>query len=234
MFNDSLFLKMSDPTVQWGDICLMEDVSTPVCDEHPQDVEFSMEEDALDGWIVPDLRLRKGIWENFPVDVIPVRSVDGTDRYKICWNKARISEWRNTRAETLDEYQDYEDFCYIRLFHALNKYAGKYRVEEAYDDSMLCVIAMVHAPHDATNEPAPTKAPAVDGKRALEVLGAFAVSWDRDGKVHRIKLHRKRAAELGVKENDVAFDLMGALASCSDCIVTPACGAGYMMTVTML
>ena len=231
VLNDEMFRMMSDPTIRWGDLCLEEEKMRPtssitVEDDAPRAIIISFEEEALEGWAIPDLRLRKAIWENFPVDVIPIRSDDGTDRYKICWNEARVKQWRNTRAESLDEYQDYEGFCEVRLMTALNAHPHKYVVEEARDDKSLCVIAMVHAPVEAV--------PVTTNKRALDVLSSFPISWDRDGKVHRIKLHRKRAGELGVKESDVTFDLMGSLAECCDCVVTPACGGGYMMIVTLL
>jgi hypothetical protein len=214
----------------WGDIQYDEDLKNgliqPFSYEEPVAtlIEQDDEADALEGWSVPDLSLRKGIWENFPVDVIPLRSNDGTDRYRVCWNQTKIDDWRHTRTDSYDEYQEYELWIHIRLMYALSKYTHKYTVEEAMDDSSICVLAMVHEP----------KAEALrKGPRALDVLKAFPISWDRDGKVHRIKIHRKMAAEKNLKENDVRFDLLAALEGCSDCTVSSA-PAGYLCTVTLL
>jgi hypothetical protein len=216
----------------WGDIQYDEDLKNgliPPYEPYQEPVATLIEQDdeadALYGWTVPDLSLRKGIWENFPVDVIPMRSNDGTDRYRVCWNDAKIADWRNSRTDSWEEYQEYELWIHIRLMHALSKYTHKYTVEAALDNSMICVLAMVHEPAAETV--------VRKGPRALDVLKAFPISWDRDGKVHRIKLHRKLAAEKNLKENDVRFDLFAALEPCKDCVVSSA-PAGYLCTVTLL
>jgi hypothetical protein len=198
-------------------------------------------DDILDNYVVPDLRMRKGIWENFPVDVVAIRSTDDTERYRISWNTARLAEMRTTEPKYMEEWMEYEDWCYGRLMYSLGKYSNKYTVEPALNDSMICVIAMVHGPR--TVPTAPTVAPTAltastvptAPKRALDVLrsGEYPVSWDRDGKVHRIKLHRVNAAKTGATEARVRTDLRAALATCSDCTVT-AGPSGFMMTVTML
>lgn len=214
----------------WGDIQYDDDFANGlilpyVPQEEPlsEAIEPNWEADVLAGWTVPDLSLRKGIWENFPVDVVPHSSQDGTDRYSIRWNEAKLTAWRQTHPDSWDEYQEYESWCWLRLADALAEYSHKYTVEDPIDDS-LCIIAMAA---EAPRVPRPA------GPRALDVLKTFPVSWDRDNKVHRIKLHRVNAAKLGAKESDVRFDLMGALSQCRDCVVTAA-PAGYLMTVTLL
>lgn len=237
ILSDSFLRLLTDSTLLWGDLILEDEInnSTSISeliieDEKPVALENSYEDDVLEGWTIPDLRLRKAIWENFPVDVIPMPNKDGTERHRIVWNKIRLNEWRQTRPTSWDEYQDYEGYCTVRLLTALAAHPHKYIVESSSDDSSICTIAMVHEPK--TDQAVGYDRPM--GKRALEVLSQYPVSWDRDGKIHRIKLHKKKAFEAGRSENDVAFDLIGALAECKDCIVTPACGGGYMMIVTML
>ena len=214
----------------WGDIQYDEDFANGLIVPYVEPVEPvttliepDWETDVLSGWTVPDLTLRKGIWENFPVDVVPISSTDGTDRYSIRWNYSKIDQWRQTRPESWDEYQEYEAWCWFRLADALATYSHKYTVESAVDGG-ICVIAMVHENSVVTK---------MTGKRALDVLRKFPVSWDRNNKIHHIKLHRVNAAKIGAKENDVAFDLMGELATCCDCVVTSA-AAPYMMTVTLV
>ena len=188
-------------------------------------IEPDWETDVLAGWSCPNLSLRKGLWENFPIDVVPMNSTGDKDFYVLRWNEAKLADWRNSRAESWDEYQEFDAWCRFRLIDALAEYSNKYTVEQSLEqigDGSICTISMARE--------APRAARPV-GKRALDVLAKYPVSWDRDNKIHRIKLHRVKAAQIGAKENDVAFDLMGELATCVDCVVTRQ--AGYMMVVTM-
>jgi len=198
----------------------------PVEEPKSELIEPDWERDILSGWSCPNLSLRKGLWENFPVDVVPLNSSGSVDRYVIRWNDAKLADWRNSRAESWDEYQEFDAWCRFRLIDALAEYSNKYTVEQSLEsrgDGSICVISMAH---EAPRAPRPA------GPRALDVLAKYPVSWDRDNKIHRIKLHRVKAAQLGAKENEVAFDLMGELANCVDCAVTRQ--AGYMMVVTLL
>ncbi len=129
--------------VSWGDISWADDVMNPKCNINQN---YSLEEEMLEWWSVPDLTLRKGIWENFPVSLIPIVDGDGTDRYAVVWHRKNFQAWRETRAETFDIYLDYDFWCEMRLRYALNAYSHKYTVEEPRGDDMILVIAMVHAP----------------------------------------------------------------------------------------
>ena len=243
MMADPWYARLSDPTQLWGDIMFDYEAENPNCwaaqkaafatAEAVLDDAPSYGDDILDDYVVPDLRMRKGIWENFPVDVVAIRSTDDTERYRISWNMARLEEMRQTEPESMDEWEEYQDWCHIRLMHSLGKYSNKYTVEPALNDSMICVIAMVHGPRIAPTAPVAPVAPEPSAKRALDVLRSYPISWDRDGKVHRIKLHRVNAAKTGATEASVRADLKAALATCSDCTVT-AGPSGFMMTVTML
>jgi hypothetical protein len=125
--------------------------------EVPQDILDKLEmydRDALEGWKIPNLTLRKGIWENFPVTLVPIDDGDGTDRYAIMWHRKNLAAWRNERSQSYDEYQEYEGFAEVRLFYALVAYEHKYTIEGARSDDQICVIAMVHTPAEAA-APAP-------------------------------------------------------------------------------
>jgi hypothetical protein len=171
--------------ISWGDIGWAEDVMNPKpITEIPQldDPFYTMEEEMLENWSVPDLTLRKGIWENFPVSLVPINDGDGTDRYAVVWHRKNLEEWNKTRPESYDEYQDYESWCEWRLRYALNAYSRKYTVEEPRDDDMILVIAMVHLPKDescACAEKTKTPASAVpatatpDAPAAIEVPSKF-------------------------------------------------------------
>jgi hypothetical protein len=105
----------------------------------------SMEHDALWNYRIPDLRLRKGIWENFPVVLNKIDDGDGTERYAIRWisDKKRFEDWRKA-ANSYNMYQDYKDFQIIRLEHAIAAHPRQYILEPARDASMIAVIAMRH------------------------------------------------------------------------------------------
>jgi hypothetical protein len=199
-------------------------------DNAPWDAEI------LEGWAVPDLTLRKGIWENFPVDVKPLRSTDGTERYCINWNEAKCDDAR-AAADSMEHYSNFEDWTEHRLRCALEAHPHKYIVEPPRNNTMICVIAMVHAAPKVELATAPVVKAQPTKARALDILrsGKFHVSWDReDGSpVHYIKLHVVNAARAGATANSVRNALEAALSACSDCTVARATGK-YMLVVTML
>lgn len=247
-----LFRAMESGELLWGDLLMDYVAPEPPCEVIP----YSYEDDMMDGWDVPDLTLRKGIWENFPVTLLPIVSRDGTERYAVVWHRKNLTEWRQTRPNSIDEFMEYKEYCEWRLMYALKQYAHKYTVEPARSTGEICVLAMVHAPKvaeaDAETEsetsdnedafvtlvPA-AAAPVVAVRRALDVLKSFPVSWDREGKNHYIKIHNKNIQILATSKgksvtamtSSVHADLLDALAECSDCVVTAK--PGYLCAVLM-
>lgn len=85
---------------------------------------------------------------------------------------------------------------------------------------------------------APAPAPSAT---ALSVLKNAAISWDREGAAHHIKLHRKKIANGTCSAAQVYTDLLAALKNCTDCSVVAHKQAqnenlldGYICTVTLL
>ena len=107
---------------------------------------YEKNENMLDGWNLPDLRLRKGIWENFPVDVIPIESTDGIERHAIVWNKKKVEEWRVERVYSEGEALEYERYAEYRLLHALRAHPHKYTIEAPKKPNQIVIIAMVPGP----------------------------------------------------------------------------------------
>ena len=103
-----------------------------------------MEFDALEGYHVPNLSLRKGIWENFPVTLTELYDGNGTQRYAVRWHVKNLRDWKKHNPESWDEAMDYEDWQIIRLMHSLKEHSRQYNIEPARDASMICVIAMRH------------------------------------------------------------------------------------------
>ena len=162
MPTDEINTNITHGLISWGDISWAQDIMAPTprtlppmsvtpsrsLSEQDRDAEYeailTWEEDILENWSVPDITLRKGIWENFPVSLVPIVDGDGTDRYAVVWHRKNLEEWARLRAETFDEYQEYDGWCEWRLRFSLNHYSHKYAIEEPRDSSMIMVIAMVH------------------------------------------------------------------------------------------
>ena len=192
-------------------------------------------EEALENFEVPDLTLRKGIYENFPVVVKQLNSNDGTERYAVEWHHDNLwtSFEKNARGD--QDFLEWKETVSIRLLHSLNAYGNKYSVEAARDENQICVIAMVHQARVIAS-PATTvaaAAPVASGRRrALDVLKTAPVSWERNGATHNVKLHAKKCREFGLSETAVKKDLLANLAQCADCTVSSA--SGFLCVVTML
>ena len=233
--NDPLKIQM-EAGLMWGDICL--ETESIIVNDEPlvanPDPWAVRDEDALEGFEVPDLTLRKGIWTNFPVVLKQLHDGDGTDRYSVEWHYDNLWASFETNAPGDVDFGEWKEYMTIRLFHSLNVYSRKYIVEEPRTDEQICVIAMVHAPVIAVAAVAGTVATTpVARRRALDVLKASPISWDREGAKHSIKVHRQKCRELGLPEATVKAELLANLAQCPDCVVSAA-PAGYLCVVTLL
>lgn len=146
-FNDPLFEKMESGEYLWGD--LMMDVPS-VPRSYAADPAPSMPED----WDLefPVLRLRKNIWEYFPVNVTPLGAgKDGAERHAITWHRKNFEEWRDERTEDGYEAMDYFNITLYRLEKCLE--ASKFwTVEPPRTDSEICVIRMNFVPRTETVE----------------------------------------------------------------------------------
>ena len=139
--NDPLFQAMQRGNIRWGDLLVDENAarppSSPVKPKSP-----TVENIALKNWSMPDLTMRKGIWEHFPVTLVPLDDHDGTERYAIEWHRKHLREWGAAHSASLAQYQAYTEF---RLLHALEAHPHKYVVELPRTKDQIAVIAMVHA-----------------------------------------------------------------------------------------
>jgi hypothetical protein len=210
------------------------------------DVDYS-DADVMAGWVIPNINLRKAIWENFPVSLMPVASTDGTDRYSVVWHRKNFEEWRNTKPESWDEHQDYDIFCERRLMLALAAHSHKYAVEPARHRDEICVIAMVHseaaesvrtervAERPAASESAASAAPAVPtGPRVTlnNINTLFPVNYKRDGQRVDFEWHNKKLAATGVTKADMLDRFLEALNSSKSWnVVLPK--AGFVAAVIL-
>jgi len=185
--------------------------------------------DVLFGYAVPDLSVLANLWRNFPV---VGRQIPGTQDYVIEWHKTNLTAWRETRAESHDEFEDYQAWCEERLFHSLGYYADFYDVFNGRDEDEICIIR-------AKSVPAQRKS-----ARAIDVLKSHPVAWNRDAddsRVHIIELNRMKAkvsrdADSAVVERataEVRSALLADLSACSDCSVTMSAEARVLCVVTI-
>lgn len=130
--NDPMLTLLYRDDLQWGDVML----GVPT---KPRKAEYK-EVDPDAHWTMPALRLRKDIWENFPVNVVPMQSKDNRECYAIQWHNKKFQEARES-CEHGWEYMDFEDDTYRRLMKSLSA-SRFWTVEEAAGDHDLCTIAM--------------------------------------------------------------------------------------------
>jgi hypothetical protein len=99
--------------------------------------------EILDGFKVPDLKLRKGIWENFPVALVPLNDTNGVDRYGVAWHNKNLREWKDTKSKSAKEKDNYQHWCEVRLLHSVRQYPKQYKILPARNPSQLFVLEMV-------------------------------------------------------------------------------------------
>lgn len=172
----------------WGDLMLDAPASAFMKEEPVEKViRCSLPEDW--DWHMPALKLRKDIWENFPVVVNKIFSKDSKDRYAIQWHRKNFNEWR----EEVDNYLDYIDYevdTERRLFKALA--ASPYWTVEAGQTAQdLCVIAMNFAEekYEATKI-FPSKEVEDDKTETASVASAASAGWVTVGKTKEVE-HQK-------------------------------------------
>ena len=99
--------------------------------------------EILDGFKVPDLKLRKGIWENFPVALVSLDDGNGVDRYGVAWHNKNLREWKDTKSKSAKEKANYQHWCEVRLLHSVRQYPKQYKILPARNPSQLFVLEMV-------------------------------------------------------------------------------------------
>jgi len=99
--------------------------------------------EILEGFKVPDLKLRKGIWENFPVALVPLDDGNGVDRYGVAWHNKNLREWKDARSNSAKEKANYQHWSEVRLLHSVRQYPKQYKILPARNPSQLFVLEMV-------------------------------------------------------------------------------------------
>jgi len=115
--------------------------------EDPKEVEAENDEMLDPDYKVPNLKLRKDIYGNFPV-VLRTIAVghDHVERYAIEWDRRNFYRMRTEGSTSQECYDNFGYYSVWRLIYALRKRADQYTVEPPRSKSEVCVIAMRAAP----------------------------------------------------------------------------------------
>jgi hypothetical protein len=244
MAGNNLFQQMMRGEVMWGDILANKPASPATRASSKPSPVYNIAYNALANYNVPNLTLRKGIWENFPVVVNELPEEDGTQRYEIKWDRKKMEAWRSEAPYNIA--MEYEAMMEHRLIHSLRQFPHKYRLERPRSKNQVVIIAMVHAegaPAAAPRTPAAAApaaaAPAVAAPRLVrlnDIKEHFPVVWHevagRVGtKTYEIELFGKKVREMSTAAGrnlsaDIRMQLVRALEASPSWIVLPAAGAG--------
>jgi hypothetical protein len=210
------------------------------------------------GWHMPDLRMRKAIWENFPVVLTPIDDGDGTERYAISWHKKHLAEWRHDSDHTLsiNEYQDYEMFSEYKLLYSLAKHPRQYRIEPPRNNDQIAIIAMVHGMRrNNRNTRANNRVNRANNRntrkvnrnvptlrKLVDIKDHFPVTWNEvpgkaGTKTYALQIHNKKLSDMSVAagrnmRGELTQKLMTALRASSFWNVLPA-GPGEFARLEM-
>ena len=211
--------------------------------------------EAVEGYTPPNLTLRKGIWENFPVVLTDLGRENGVEKYGVTWHNRNLQQWKKERAESWDEFLEYEAWAEARLRHSLLSYAHLYRMEPPRSADQLFVIAMLSntntrkAPRqNATATATATATTELPKLRFLnDIKTHFPVVWPHTGKITkgdviRLEFHRKNlkteATQAGVPLEtytaQVQRRLIDALRASDSWEVLPAWDATSICSLRML
>jgi hypothetical protein len=227
---DPIFQAMMKGELSWGDICMNTNVK-----KSPNHKPVKFGYSPLEGYVVPELLLRKDIWTKFPVVLDKIASRGSTERYAIKWHQKNLKEYRE-RAESFDEWSDFTNWTETRLIHALEAHSHKYTLEVPEAADQIAIIAMVHsenAPrHSPTRKNASYNGPVL--RKLNDIKEHFPVVWHpvdgRAGKsTYALELFGKKVKELStVAKRDLTIeikaDLMRALKASKAWHVLPAVG----------
>ena len=146
---DPIYQAMMKGNIAWGNISLENNKTRKSPKSRKSSPKNNTKRNAadvkeiLDGFKVPDLKLRKGIWENFPVALVALDDGNGVDRYGVAWHNKNLKEWSKTKPKSTNERTNYQHWCEVRLLHSVRQYPRQYKILPARNPSQLFVLEMV-------------------------------------------------------------------------------------------
>lgn len=163
----------------------------------PVSAPYSPFDDVFEGFKTPDLRLRKFIYETFPVVLEEIPSRNGTEKYAVKWHRKNLEEWRSTRTESFEEAMEYQLFSELRLIHSLRQHPRLYALHEPRTKDEIIVIEMLGPAR------APARAPAAKAFAGPELRKLNDITTHFPGTVVWSKVEGRKG------ESTYAFTIRG-------------------------
>ncbi len=170
-------------------------------------------QEALRGYVIPDLTDPLQIMEHFPVEMVLLDDTDA-ERFAAVWNPAKRNAWRNNtnRTPNINMHNEYETYMGRRLIAALQAHSSIYELSPPRTPDQIIVLRLLPLPQaDVTRELARSRLP-ITWKRLEGVEPETVV----------IELHRGRLA--GANESAARAEIMAFLNAVEDFHVAPAAG----------
>jgi hypothetical protein len=98
---------------------------------------------VFENFSTPDLRLKKFIWEHFPVVLEEIKTRNGVEKYAVKWHLENLEEWRSSRTTSWEEAMEYQLFSELRLIHSLRKHPHLYKLHEPRAKDEIVVIEVI-------------------------------------------------------------------------------------------
>ena len=174
-----------------------------------------------DEYELPEMNLRKDIWENFPV---VVSAADSEGRHAICWHRDNLREWRQSKPHSYSEWIDYEVIQKYRLMVALST-SLHWTVEDPDSSEQICIIRMKFNARATEDNTSITKSR--DNWPVLlclnDIKAHFPVVWhDESSNIYSIEIHDKKLKAMKGDPALVRDQLMNALTASTAWHVMPA------------
>ena len=155
---DPLFEAMGRGNLKWGDL-LMNNAPRNTVVRSSSSSRRSSPNSIFENFSTPDLRLKKFIWEHFPVVLEEITTRNGSEKYAVKWHRKNLEEWRSSRTTSWDEAMEYQLFSQVRLLHALRKHPHLYKLHPPRNTGEIVIIEMIG---DAKRPHSPARAGAGD------------------------------------------------------------------------
>jgi hypothetical protein len=174
---DPLFEAMERGNLKWGDILMNAPMAASGSPRRraasSRSSRASSVNSVFENFSTPDLRLKKFIWEHFPVVLEEIPARGGVEKYAVKWHRKNLEEWRSSRTTSWDEAMEYQLFSQLRLLHSLRKHPHLYKLHEPRTKDEIVVIEVIGG------APAPVKRARSPPRAAAGAAAAAAAAAPR-------------------------------------------------------